>query len=77
MIYICCIIYWDYVVTYVLTVGDNELAVRDDDDMLSEVAKGEACVGVPGNSRGWATHDPASRVRSTGISGERGNKNMT
>jgi hypothetical protein len=64
-------------VTYVLTVGDNELAVRDDDNMLSEVAEGEARVGVPGNSCGWATHDLASWVRSTGISEERGNKNMT
>jgi hypothetical protein len=49
MIYICYIIYWDYMVTYMLTVGDNELAVGDDDNALSEVAKGEARVGVPGN----------------------------
>ena len=27
-------------VTYVLTVGDDELAVGDDDDALSEVAEG-------------------------------------
>jgi hypothetical protein len=77
MIYICCIIYWDYVVTYMLTVGDNELAVGDDDHTLLEVAEGEAHVGVLGNSRGWATCDPACRVQSTGISGECGNKNMT
>jgi hypothetical protein len=51
MIYICRIIYWDYVVIYVLTVGDDELAVGDDDDVLSEVAEGEARVGVLGNSR--------------------------
>jgi hypothetical protein len=60
MIYIYCIIYWDYVVTYVLTVGDNELTVGDDDNVLLEVAKGEACVGVPGNLRRWATHNLAS-----------------
>ena len=63
-------------VTYVLTVGDNELAVRDDDNMLSEVAEGEARVGVPGNSCRWATCDPASRVRSTGTSEDRGNENI-
>ena len=40
MIYICCIIYWDYVVTYVLTVRDDELAVGDSDDRLLEVANG-------------------------------------
>ena len=37
-----------------LTVRDDELAVGDNDDMLSEVAEGGACVGVPGNSCGWA-----------------------
>ena len=63
-------------VIYVLTVGDDELAVGDDDDALSEVAEGEARVGVPGNSRGWATCDPASRVRSTGTSEDRGNENI-
>jgi len=61
----------------VLTVGDNELAVGDDDDALSEVADGEAHMGVPGNSRGWAMRNLASWVRSTKISGECGNKNMT
>ena len=60
-----------------LTVGDNELAMGDDDDALSEVAKGEACVEVPGNSCGWAIRNLASWVRSTKISGECGNKNMT
>jgi len=29
----------------VLTVGDNELAVRDDDAVLLEVAEDRACVG--------------------------------
>jgi hypothetical protein len=49
----------------------------DNDDALSEVAKGGAHVGVPGNSHGWATCDPASWVRSTGTSGDCGNENMT
>jgi hypothetical protein len=40
MVYICYIIYRDYVVTSVLAVGDNELAVGDDDDASSEVAGG-------------------------------------
>jgi hypothetical protein len=76
MIYICHIIYWDYVVIYVLTVGDDELAVGDDDDALSEVAEGEARVGVLGNSHGWATCNPASQVRSTGTSEDRRNENI-
>ncbi len=33
--------------TCVLTVGDDELAVRDDDSMSSEVARGRAHAGVP------------------------------
>ena len=63
-------------VTYVLTVGDDELTVRDDNNMLLEVAKGEACMGVPGNSCGWAMCDPASQVQSTGTSEDHGNKNI-
>ena len=43
-----------------LTIGDNELAVRDNNDALLEVAKGEAYVRVPGNLREWATCDLAS-----------------
>ena len=45
MIYICYIIYRDYVVTCVLAVGDDELAVGDDDDASSEVAEGEPRAG--------------------------------
>ena len=41
-------------ITCVLAVGDDELAVGDDDDALSEVARGRACVGVPDSSCGWA-----------------------
>jgi len=47
MVYICYIIYMDYVVICVLAVGDDELAVRDNDDTLSEVARGRARAGVP------------------------------
>ena len=39
MIYICYIIYRNYLVTYVLAVGDSELAVGDDDDASSGVAE--------------------------------------
>ena len=45
MIYICYIIYWDNVATCVLAVGDDELAVGDDDDTSSEVAEGGARAG--------------------------------
>ena len=31
--------------TCVLAVGDNELAMRDDNNVSSEVAKGGACAG--------------------------------
>ena len=33
--------------TCVLTVGDDELTVRDNDGVSLEVARGRACVGVP------------------------------
>jgi hypothetical protein len=62
----------------VLTVGDDELAVEDNDDALLEVAEPrERHVGVPENSCGWATHDLASQVWLTRILGECGNKIMT
>jgi hypothetical protein len=51
MIYICYITYVDNVVTFVLT-------VRDDDDALLEVARERAHVGVPDSSCGWANSDP-------------------
>ena len=60
-----------------LTVGDDELTVGDNDNVLSEVAKGGAHAGVPGNSYRWAMCNPASQVQSTGILGEHRNKNMT
>jgi hypothetical protein len=40
MVYICYIIYRNYVVICVLAVGDDEFAVGDDDDASSEVAGG-------------------------------------
>jgi len=45
MIYICYTIYYDNVGIRVLAVGDDELAVRDNDDASSEVAAGEARAG--------------------------------
>ena len=54
MIYKCYIIYRDYVITCVLTVGDDELTVGDDDDTSSEVARGRARVRVPDSLCGWA-----------------------
>ena len=78
MIYICCIIYLDYVIACVLTVGDDELAVGDDDDVLLEVAKGGPHAGAPqGTHVDRQVGGLESRLRSTNNSGERGNKNMT
>ena len=51
MIYICYIIYCDNVAACVLIVRDNELSVKDDNDVLSEVAEGRAHAG---RSHGWA-----------------------
>ncbi len=48
MIYICYIIYRDYLVTCMLAVGDGKLAVGDDDNASSGVAKGRAHAGVLG-----------------------------
>ena len=39
-------------ITCVLANGDDELAVGDDDDVLSEVARGRAHVGVLDNLYG-------------------------
>jgi hypothetical protein len=52
MIYICYIIYKHYVMTSMLAVGDNELAVRDDDDASSEAAGGGHVQEVSEKSRG-------------------------
>ena len=54
MVYICYIIYSDYMMMCVLAVGDDELAVGDDDD-TSWRLPGEGHVqGCPGNSCGRA-----------------------
>jgi hypothetical protein len=42
---------------HVLTVGNNELAVRDDDDASEEVAKGGQVQVSLGNSCGWISRD--------------------
>jgi hypothetical protein len=47
--------YRDYVIMCVLTVGDDELAVRDDDDASSSAAGDGHVRECPGNSRGWAS----------------------
>ena len=63
---------------HVLAVGDDELAVRDDDDASSEVAEGGHVWVSSGNSRGWISGShPASRLRFTGIPVDRGNRKMT
>ena len=38
-----------------LTVGNDELAVRDDNDMLSEVAEGGHMWEGSENSHGWSS----------------------
>jgi hypothetical protein len=52
-IHICYIIYGDYFAKCVLTVSNDELAMRDDDDTSSEVAEGGHVWEGPGNSCGW------------------------
>jgi hypothetical protein len=52
MVYISYIIYRDYVIICVLAVGDDELAVGDDDDASSGVAVGRHVHEVSENSRG-------------------------
>ena len=39
--------YRDYVIMCVLTVGDDELAMGDNDNTSLEVARGRAHAGVP------------------------------
>jgi hypothetical protein len=41
----------------VLTVSNNELAVRDDDDTSEEVAEGGHVRVSLGNSHGWISRD--------------------
>jgi hypothetical protein len=55
MVYICYIIYLDYVILCMLAVGDNELAVGDNDNASSEAAGDRHVRECPGNSCGWAS----------------------
>jgi hypothetical protein len=54
MIYICYIIYLDNVATCVLTVRDNELGVKDNNNTLLEVAKAGHMREGSGRSHRWA-----------------------
>jgi hypothetical protein len=49
----------------VLAVGDDELAVRDDDDALSEVAEGGHVQEDSGNSCGQTSGNPAGRFQAS------------
>jgi hypothetical protein len=62
MVYICYMIYLDYVIMCVLAVGDDELAVGDD-DASSEVAGGRARAGVP-RELTWMGKQVTRRARS-------------
>ncbi len=55
MIYIYYITYIDNMVTYVLAIRDNKLAVGDDNDVLSEVAREGHMQECLENLRGWAS----------------------
>ena len=46
----------------VLAVGDDELAVRDDDDASSEVAEGGHVRERSGDSRGWTSRQSGRPV---------------
>ncbi len=78
MIYIYYIIYQYSVATCVLAVGDDELAIRDDDNTLSEVAKDRARAGEL-RKLTWLDKQshPASWLQFTGIPVDRGNRKMT
>ena len=60
--YICYIIYMDYVVICVLAVGDNKLAVGDNNNALPGVAMGRHVQKVSENSCGW----PNGVIRQSG-----------
>ncbi len=55
MIYIYYIMYRDYVIMCVLTVGDDELAMGDNNNMLSEAAGDGHVWECLGNSHRWAS----------------------
>ena len=60
-----------------LTVGNDELAMRDDDDVSSEVAETRARAGEFRTLTWMGKRDPASRLQFTGIPSDRGNRKMT
>jgi hypothetical protein len=55
MVYICYIIYLNYVIMCVLTVGDDELAMGDDNNTSSEAARDGHMRECLGNLCGWAS----------------------
>jgi hypothetical protein len=73
MIYICYITYGDYFAKCVLTVRNDELAVRDNNDVSSEVAETRACAGEFRTLTWMGKRDPASRLQFTSIPSDRGN----
>jgi hypothetical protein len=74
MIYICYITYGDYFAKCVLTVGNDKLTMRDNNNMLSEVAKTRACVGEFRTLMWMGKHDSASQLQFTSISSGCGNQ---
>jgi len=60
-----------------LTVGNNKLTMRDNNDVSLEVAKGGHVQEGLGNSCGWASSDLASWLQFTGVSSNHGNQKMT
>ncbi len=77
MIYICYIIYKHYVITSVLTIGDDELVWETMMTHCWKLLRLWACVGVPRNSCGWhwETRKPGSGLLA--LPRDHGNKNMT
>jgi len=61
----------------VLAVGNDELAVGDDDDASLEVAETRARAGEFRTLTWMGKRDPASRLQFTGIPSDRGNRKMT
>jgi hypothetical protein len=55
MVYICYIIYRDYMIMCMLTIGDDELAMGDDDDVSLGVAVGRHVQEVSENLCGWTS----------------------
>ncbi|SRR6266851_5162635 len=69
MIYICYIIYRDYLVTCVLAVEDGKLTVGDDDDTSLGVAEVRHVQEARELTWTGQWHDLASRFRASGEAG--------